>query len=137
MYLSLSVPEASLEFCPTRHHYENPRADLNCARLILAEDAADQNAFQGPVSYCSCNVCSSFQPTLRQNPRVFLEDAWKTPGRHGHLSHNSPEDTDPKKNIINNYYSFSDPCLLGNFARGVHVFQASSRRLPGKHECFC
>ena len=24
-----------------------------------------------------------------------------------------------------------DPCLPSDFARGVHVFQASSRRLPG------
>ena len=29
-----------------------------------------------------------------------------------------------------------DPCLPGHFARGVHVFQASSRRLPGKHNGF-
>ena len=30
-----------------------------------------------------------------------------------------------------------DPCLPGNFARGVHVFQASSKRLPGKLIDFC
>ena len=29
-----------------------------------------------------------------------------------------------------------DPCLPSDFARGVHVFQASSRRLPGKHGDF-
>ena len=29
-----------------------------------------------------------------------------------------------------------DPCLPSDFARGVHVFQASSRRLPGKHDGF-
>ena len=29
-----------------------------------------------------------------------------------------------------------DPCLPRDFVRGVHVFQASSRRLPGKHGDF-
>ena len=29
-----------------------------------------------------------------------------------------------------------DPCLPSDFARGVHVFQASSRRLPRKHGDF-
>ena len=31
---------------------------------------------------------------------------------------------------------FPNPCLPRHFARGVHVFQASSRRLPGKHDGF-
>ena len=57
-------------------------------------------------------------------------------GRRGHLSQNSLEDVDPNKR----YYIFLK-CLLGlrlpsHFARGVHVFQASSRRLPGKHDGF-
>ena len=71
-----------------------------------------------------------------QNHRVFLEDAWKTPGRHGHLSQNRSEDTDPLKthNLI--IIIFLKACLPNVFARGVHVFQASSRRLPGKYECF-
>lgn len=71
-----------------------------------------------------------------QNRRVFLEDAWKTPGRHGHLSQNRSEDTDPLKTyrIIN--VIFLNACLPKVFTRGVHVFQASSRRLPEKYECF-
>ena len=71
-----------------------------------------------------------------KNPDDFLEDVWKTPGRRGHLSHNSLEDTDPEKNINYLLYFYSDSCLPRIFARGVHVFQVSSRRLPRKYEGF-
>ena len=66
--------------------------------------------------------------------------SWKTPGRR-------LEDVDTsrkiawktriqKKNINYILYYLSGLCLPGPFARGVHVFQASSRRLPGKHNGF-
>ena len=66
--------------------------------------------------------------------------SWKTPGRRLEdvdTSRKIPWKTRIWKNNINYYlYSYSDPCLPGHFARGVHVFQASSRRLPGKHNGF-
>ena len=60
-----------------------------------------------------------------------LEDTWKTPGRR--LEDMSTARENPwktqifKKNTNIILYSQLDACLPGIFARGVHVFQASSR----------
>ena len=60
---------------------------------------------------------------------------WKTPGRRLEdvdTSRKIPRKTQIwKKNINYILYSLLDSCLPEHFARGVHVFQASSRRLPG------
>ena len=79
----------------------------------------------------SANVSGS--QTVKK-PNVFLEDAWKTPGRRGHLSQNRMEDTDPLR-IYGEFLCCSLNAYLPKVcARGVHVFQASSRRLPRQPE---
>ena len=70
----------------------------------------------------------------------YIMFCWKTPGRRledVETSRKIPRKTQIwKKNINYILYSLLDSCLPGHFARGVHVFQASSRRLPGKHGGF-